>query len=200
MSTLHSHNSSLASFTISIYSIGYVFGPLVIAPISEIWGRRYILWSASVISIASLAICGASKDLALFLTFRGIQGFAGVGFVLLGPAVVADLMPVEKRGLSLSIMSAGPVVLSAVCLITIIIFKETYGPVLQARRNKDLEKTTDVASAKQDTRKIFILAWKRPFRLLLFTPIVPLLGLFAGITNSYAFICFATVGTMFQDR
>lgn len=117
MSTLHSHNSSLASFTISIYSIGYVFGPLVIAPISEIWGRRYILWSASVISIASLAICGASKDLALFLTFRGIQGFAGVGFVLLGPAVVADLMPVEKRGLSLSIMSAGPVVVSpTLCL------------------------------------------------------------------------------------
>ena len=40
------------------------------------------------------------------------MGFAGEAFVLLGPTVVADVMPVEKRGLSLSIMSAGPVVVS----------------------------------------------------------------------------------------
>lgn len=110
MSSLHFHSPSLASFTISIYSIGYVLGPLLVAPISEMWGRRYVLYFSFVAFSVGLAVCGASEDLVLFIFFRAVQGFAGIGFVLMGPAVVADIMPKERRGLSLSVMSAGPVV------------------------------------------------------------------------------------------
>lgn len=112
MSSLHSHSSALASFTVSIYTLGYVLGPLLVAPISEIYGRLYVLFPSYVIFMISLAVCGASKNLPLFIVFRATTGFAGIAFVLLGPAVVADLMPVEKRGLSLSLMAAGPVVVS----------------------------------------------------------------------------------------
>ena len=76
------------------------------------YGRLYVLFPAFVVFMVSLAVCGASDRLALFIAFRAIMGFAGIGFVLLGPAVVADLMPVEKRGLALSVMAAGPVVVS----------------------------------------------------------------------------------------
>ena len=81
-------------------------------PISELYERIYVAFPAYVISIVSLAVCGASESLPLFIVFRAIMGFAGVGFVILGPAVVADLMPVEKRGLALSVMTTGPVVVS----------------------------------------------------------------------------------------
>ena len=50
-----------------------------------------------------------------------------------------------------------------------------------------------------DVRKAFKLAWIRPFKMLFLSPIVPLLGFYTAITNSYAMICFATVGTVFQD-
>lgn len=109
-SSLKSHSPALASFTVSAYTIGYVLGPLVVAPVSEIYGRIYVAFPAYLIFMLSLAVCGASESFALFIVFRVTMGFAGNGFLLLGPAVVADLMPVEKRGLALSIMAAGPVV------------------------------------------------------------------------------------------
>jgi len=45
------------------------------------------------------------------------MGFAGVGFVLIEPAVVADLIPVERRGLALSVMAAGPVLVGLYSVI-----------------------------------------------------------------------------------
>ncbi len=118
MSSLHSHSSALASFTVSIYAIGYVLGPLLVSPVSETYGRRYVLFPAYVLFMVSLAVCGASESLPLFVVFRAVMGFAGIGFVLLGPAVVADLMPVERRGMALSVMAAGPVVVSSkFCLV-----------------------------------------------------------------------------------
>ena len=114
MASLNFHNSALASFTVSIYVLGYILGPLLIAPVSEMYGRCFVLSPAYIIYLVALVVCGASRSLALFIVSRAVTGFVGVAFVLLGPAVVADLMPVEKRGLSLSIMSAGPVVVSFV--------------------------------------------------------------------------------------
>ena len=112
MASLNSHNSALASFIVSIYVLGYVLGPLLIAPVSEMYSRRYVFFPAYVIYLVSLVVCGASRSLALFIVSRAVMGFAGVAFVLLGPAVVADPMPVEERGLSFSIMFARPVVVS----------------------------------------------------------------------------------------
>ena len=102
----------MASFTVSVYTFGYVLGPLIVTPISELYGRIYVVFPAYVIFMISLAVCGASENLPLFIVFRAIMGFAGIGFVLLGPAVVADLIPVERRGLALSVMATGPVVVS----------------------------------------------------------------------------------------
>ena len=111
-SSLHPQSPALASFTVSVYTFGYVLGPLIVTPISELYGRIYVVVPAYVIFIISLAVCGASENLPLFIVFRAIMGFAGIGFVLLGPAIVADLIPVERRGLALSVMATGPVVVS----------------------------------------------------------------------------------------
>jgi len=109
MADLYFNSNALASLTVSIYTIGYCLGPLIVAPVSEIYGRVWVLFPAYVIFITSLAVCGSSTNLVIFVIFRAIMGFAGVGFVLIGPAVVADLIPVERRGLALSVMAAGPV-------------------------------------------------------------------------------------------
>jgi MFS family permease len=113
MLELSSNNSgSLASLTISIYVIGYCLGPLVVAPLSELYGHIAVLYPAYVVFIAALAVCGSSKYLALFIVFRAVMGFGAITFVLIGPAIVADLVPRERRGLALSVMSTGPVIVS----------------------------------------------------------------------------------------
>lgn len=117
MADLHSSSGALASFTVSIYTIGYCIGPLIVGPVSEIYGRGWVLFPAYIVFLVSLAVCGSSRNLALFIVFRAVMGFAGVGFVLIGPAVVADLIPKENRGLALSVMSVGPVVVSTVLTV-----------------------------------------------------------------------------------
>jgi hypothetical protein len=39
MAEFESTNENLASFVVSVYLLGYAFGPLVIAPMSELYGR-----------------------------------------------------------------------------------------------------------------------------------------------------------------
>ncbi|KAL9630409.1 MAG: hypothetical protein Q9164_006430 [Protoblastenia rupestris] len=84
-------------------------------------------------------------------------------------------------------------------LITAPLLKETYGPVLQARKKARSEEDIGVTQ-QTDIRKALKLAWIRPFKMLFLSPIVPLLGFYTAITNSYAMVCFATVGTVFQDE
>lgn len=112
MADFHSSIDFLASFAVLMYIIGYCLGPLVVAPTSELYGRVMILYPAYVVFMASLAMCGSSSSLPLFIVFRAVMGFAGIAFVLLGPAIGADLIPKERRGFALSIMSSGPVVVS----------------------------------------------------------------------------------------
>ena len=37
----------LSSLTVSIFVLGYVVGPLILAPLSEIYGRRFVLTGAN---------------------------------------------------------------------------------------------------------------------------------------------------------
>lgn len=49
MDHFHNSNSDLESFVVSIYIIGFVFGPLVVAPLSELYGRSIILHTTNVL-------------------------------------------------------------------------------------------------------------------------------------------------------
>ena len=63
-----------------------------------------------------------------------------------------------------------------------------------------MEKGTALSPSPQDRQKAFTLAWIRPLKLLFLSPIILVLGLYLAIMISYAQICFATIGTVFQDR
>ncbi|ESZ98417.1 hypothetical protein SBOR_1198 [Sclerotinia borealis F-4128] len=210
MADFHSTNDSIASLTISIYTIGYCLGPLVVAPMSELYGHVTVIYPGYIGFMLALAVCGSSRSLLLFIVFRAIMGFAAITFVLMGPAIVADLIPRERRGFALSIMSAGPVVgptigpviggyiveniswrwtfystliaFGVLFLLSLVILKETYGPV--AKNPRDALKA----------------AWIRPFKMLFLSPIVPFVGFYSALSNAYGMICFATLGTVFQNN
>ena len=69
MTDLKADSDSLGTFTISVYLIGYCFGPLVIAPASELYGRVAILYPSFIVYLVALAKCGSSTNLATFTVF-----------------------------------------------------------------------------------------------------------------------------------
>src|SRR3546814_3810985 len=78
--------------TISAYLVAYALMSLVHGPLSDAIGRRrVILGGLSVFTLASVG-CALSTDLAMLLAFRALQGLsAGVGLIV-GRAVIRDVL------------------------------------------------------------------------------------------------------------
>jgi len=78
--------------TISVYLIAYAVMSLVHGPLSDIVGRkRVILAGLAVFTLASVG-CALAGDLVTLLAFRALQGLsAGVGLIV-GRAVIRDVL------------------------------------------------------------------------------------------------------------
>ncbi|RFU71727.1 major facilitator superfamily transporter [Trichoderma arundinaceum] len=98
----------LLSLTVSIYLLGYAFGPLLFAPLSEIYGRRIVLSGANWFFVVWQIGCATAPNIACLIVFRLFAGIGGSGCMTLGAGVIADLFPVEQRGLATSFWSMGP--------------------------------------------------------------------------------------------
>lgn len=112
MQEFHSHNEELAAFVVSIYVIGFGVGPLVLAPMSELYGRAVLLHCSNVGLIAFSIACAVSPNLGLFTFFRLMMGVAGCVPVTIGGGVIADIVPLEKRGAAMSFWGMGPILVS----------------------------------------------------------------------------------------
>jgi multidrug resistance protein len=98
----------LSTLAVSIYLLGYVIGPLFLAPLSEIYGRRYVLTSANVIFALFQIGCALAPNMSALIVLRFLSGIGGSGCLTIGGGVIADLFPPDKRGLATSLYSLGP--------------------------------------------------------------------------------------------
>lgn len=104
------HNSSLllSSLSVSIFVLGYVIGPLILAPMSEIYGRRYVLTGANIFFCVWQIGAALSPSLSALIVFRFLAGIGGSGCLTIGGGVIADLFHPDRRGLASSVYSLGP--------------------------------------------------------------------------------------------
>jgi len=113
MAEFHSTNTELTAFVVSVYLIGYATGPLVIAPLSELYGRLYVYHINNVLFIIFTVACALSPSLSALIGFRFLAGCAGSTPVTLGGGTVADVIHPSHRGLAMSLyilgMLLGPV-------------------------------------------------------------------------------------------
>ncbi|CZR69920.1 related to multidrug resistant protein [Phialocephala subalpina] len=110
MKEFHSTNVELASFVVSVYILGFAIGPMVIAPLSELYGRRKVYQCCNVLFLACTIVCGESPNLGMLLAFRFWAGCAGVAPLTIGAGSVGDLMRAEERGGAMAIFSLGPLI------------------------------------------------------------------------------------------
>ncbi|CAL3969953.1 hypothetical protein PZA11_007507 [Diplocarpon coronariae] len=104
------HNTSLilSSLTVSIFVLGYVIGPLILAPLSEIYGRRYVLTGANAFFCVWQIGCARAPNLPSLIVFRLLTGIGGSGCLTIGGGVIADLFHADRRGLATAVYSLGP--------------------------------------------------------------------------------------------
>lgn len=87
---LREHDSLLVT-PISFFLIGYVFGPLVFAPLSEAWGRQRLLLSAFVAYTGFTLGCCLAPSWTALLVFRLLTGITGSAPLAIVPGIIADV-------------------------------------------------------------------------------------------------------------
>ncbi|KAL8777186.1 MAG: hypothetical protein Q9213_007966 [Squamulea squamosa] len=92
---------------VSIWELGEAFGPLLIGPISEIYGRSPVYNMMNVSFCAFSMACALSRNIQMLIALRFLNGMA-VASIVLNPPIVGDMFPTEERGAAMSIMGLAP--------------------------------------------------------------------------------------------
>ncbi|TVY76143.1 Efflux pump radE [Lachnellula suecica] len=170
MEEFKSNNVELASFVVSVYVLGFAFGPMILAPLSEIYGRLVIYHSCNVGFVAFTVACALATKLNMLIGFRFLAGCFGSAPLTNGGGSIADLIHQQNRGKAMSAFVIGPIVgpvigpiaggylsqakgwrwvfwllamLSGVCTIFCFFFlRETHAPTLLSRKTARLQKET----------------------------------------------------------
>ncbi|EMD00664.1 hypothetical protein BAUCODRAFT_135458, partial [Baudoinia panamericana UAMH 10762] len=108
------HSTSTASvLLVTIWELGEAAGPLVIAPLSETYGRYPVFNVANALFILSTALGALSNSTALLIFARFLTGVS-VASNVLNPAIIGDMFPPERRGSAMSMVLLAPLVGGAI--------------------------------------------------------------------------------------
>ena len=102
-------NPLLEALVVSIYVIGLAIGPLVQAPMSEVYGRWIVYSTSNILYVIFTIACAVSTNMSMLIVFRFFAGCVGSAPVTIGGGTIADLFPPHQRGRALSIYTLGPV-------------------------------------------------------------------------------------------
>jgi MFS family permease len=110
MKTFNSNNETLGAFVTSVYLLGYSFGPLLIAPLSEIYGRAIVYNVCNTIFLIFSIACAVANSLNALIVFRLFAGIAASCPITIGAGSIADMVPLERRGLAMMFWIMGPLI------------------------------------------------------------------------------------------
>ncbi|KFA63974.1 hypothetical protein S40285_05711 [Stachybotrys chlorohalonatus IBT 40285] len=99
---------TMSAMPVSIFLLGYAVGPLFLSPLSEIYGRYWVLVLANSFFCAWLIGCALATSLETLIFFRFMSGVGGSACQTIGGGVIADLFPVAERGKAMSLWMLGP--------------------------------------------------------------------------------------------
>ncbi|KAI1764275.1 MFS general substrate transporter [Hypoxylon sp. FL1150] len=170
MVQFHETSSTVATFLLSVYILGFAFGPLLIAPLSEIFGRRPLYIYGNILFVIFSVGAALGNSIGMLMAFRLLMGLAGSVPLTIGSGSIADVMPVEKRGGAMAAWALGPllgpcigpiaggylieasswrwvywliVILGGVLIpLSVFFLRETFAPVILERKTRRLRKET----------------------------------------------------------
>ncbi|TFK55812.1 multidrug resistance protein 4 [Heliocybe sulcata] len=157
-------NQTLVAMTLSIFLLSFAIGPLFLAPLSEMYGRTWVLHLGNLVFLALNLGCAFSPTANSLIAFRFLSGFAGAAPIACGGGSVSDLYAERERASAMAVYTIGPligpvvgpiiggyvsetigfkyvfVIVAGLCglasAIAIPLLQETYAPVIRLRLAK----------------------------------------------------------------
>src|SRR5262252_622992 len=86
------------SWVITAYLLASTATTQVWGKLGDQYGRKNLFLAAIVIFLAGSVLCGQSRNMAMLIAFRAVQGVGGGGLMVLSQAIVGDVVPPRERG------------------------------------------------------------------------------------------------------
>ncbi|KDR80330.1 hypothetical protein GALMADRAFT_62622 [Galerina marginata CBS 339.88] len=158
----HITNPTVAALTLSIFLLSFAIGPLALAPLSEMYGRSWVLHIGNIFTMGFSLGCAFAPTTGALIGFRFLSGLSGSAPIAVGAGSVGDVFAAKDRASAMALYSLGPLVgpvvgpiaggfiaqtigvkwvfiVIAICcavtgMISIPLLKETYAPVIRMRK------------------------------------------------------------------
>lgn len=101
-------NPTILALTLSIFVLSYAIGLLFAAPLSEVYGRVWVLHLGNLFFLAFNLGCALSANTMSLLVFRFLAGLAGSAPIACGSGVISDLFLEHERASAMALYSIGP--------------------------------------------------------------------------------------------
>lgn len=111
----------MVTLGVTTYLIGLAVGSVVLAPVSEIYGRKPVYVISMLLFVILIIPCGLATNLPEVLIVRFFSAIAGSAMIANAPGSISDIVNDEYRALAFSIWSIGPLngpTVSKSCFIT----------------------------------------------------------------------------------
>lgn len=105
---LHVSSALEAELSLSVFILGFAVGPLFLAPLSELFGRRIILQLSNLFYIVFNLVGGFSSNVGQIIAFRFLSGVGGSAPLGIGGGVLADIWLPTERGRAMALYSLAP--------------------------------------------------------------------------------------------
>lgn len=99
-------STEVAGLTITLFLLGYCAGPLIFAPLSEFYGRRWIFYISFALYLAFNFLCAFAPNLGALLVGRFLTGTFVSAPLSNAPGVLADLWDPLQRANAMAGFSA----------------------------------------------------------------------------------------------
>ncbi|MEV6303359.1 multidrug effflux MFS transporter [Actinoplanes sp. NPDC051861] len=85
-------NASGVQLTLTTFLVGLALGQLAMGPLSDRYGRRAPLIAGTALCALAGVVCAVAPSLSVLVGARFVQGFAGAAGMVIGRAVISDLV------------------------------------------------------------------------------------------------------------
>lgn len=107
-SEFHITSTAEQQLVLSIFILAYAFGPLILGPLSELYGRVRVLQMANAFYFVWNLACGFSQNKGEMMAFRFLAGLGGSAPLAIGGGLLSDCWTAEERGRAISVYSLAP--------------------------------------------------------------------------------------------
>uniref|UniRef100_L2G2V6 MFS multidrug transporter n=1 Tax=Colletotrichum fructicola (strain Nara gc5) TaxID=1213859 RepID=L2G2V6_COLFN len=160
----------IATLGVTTYLLGLAAGSLIVAPMSELYGRQYVYVVCFIISALLIIPCGLAKSLTTLIVVRFFGALFGAALIANSPGTVVDIADEEYRALAMSFYSIAPLngpvtgpliggfvfqylgwrwtnwvvlIIAGFAICLMFTLKETYAPTILQRKAARIRKETD---------------------------------------------------------